>query len=210
MTVQPARVDAEPHVCKPGAILYYCPTSGRTESDCHGGFDTCCDRPDLHQLACGHCGGTGCDPEDPGDYDQAVHQHTPGTRGPCPECIQKGLPPRLDIAPISLRKADVDLATAERSRDGWRRDYAELAEAYKTVYADRAAERELSTDLRNRLKATSDACSNATTLLYRIGELHTTELSNEFGATECRTCRDPWPCDTANLLAALEPPKETP
>lgn len=41
---------------------------------------------------------------------------------------------------ISLRKADVDLATAERSRDGWRRDYAELAETYKRVYAraDRA------------------------------------------------------------------------
>lgn len=70
-------------------------------------------------------------------------------------------------------------------------------------------EEELSADLRNRLKATSDACSDATTLLYRIGELHTTELSNEFGATECRTCRDPWPCDTANILAALEPTKET-
>lgn len=40
--------DGEQHVCKPGANLYYCPTSGRTESDCHGGFDVCCDRPDLH------------------------------------------------------------------------------------------------------------------------------------------------------------------
>lgn len=135
--------DATPHVCRPGASLYYCPTFGRTESDCHGGHDVCCDRPDLHQLACAHCGGTGGDPEDPGDYDAAVHQFNPGTRGPCPECIQKGLPPRLGIPPhaalggdkISLRKADVDLATAVRSRDGWRRDYADLAEAYKRVYA---------------------------------------------------------------------------
>lgn len=37
------------HVCKPGASVYYCPTAGETESDCHGGFDTCCDQPDLHQ-----------------------------------------------------------------------------------------------------------------------------------------------------------------
>ncbi|MFG2412316.1 hypothetical protein [Streptomyces goshikiensis] len=36
------------HVCKPGVSLYYCPASDRTESDCHGGFDVCCDRPDLH------------------------------------------------------------------------------------------------------------------------------------------------------------------
>ncbi|CAM5265336.1 hypothetical protein [Streptomyces fumanus] len=42
--------EAQPvHVCKPGANSYYCPTSGQTESDCHGGFTTCCDRPDLHQ-----------------------------------------------------------------------------------------------------------------------------------------------------------------
>lgn len=39
----------ELHVCKPGASVYYCPTCGETESDCHGGFDVCCDRPDLHQ-----------------------------------------------------------------------------------------------------------------------------------------------------------------
>jgi hypothetical protein len=37
------------HVCKPGASIYYCPTGGEAESDCHGGFDVCCDRPDLHQ-----------------------------------------------------------------------------------------------------------------------------------------------------------------
>jgi hypothetical protein len=45
--------EAQPaeHVCKPGASTYHCPTSGQTESDCHGGFDTCCDRPDLHQPA---------------------------------------------------------------------------------------------------------------------------------------------------------------
>ena len=42
-----------PHTCKPGASTYYCPTSGETESDCHGGFTTCCDRPDLHQPAAG-------------------------------------------------------------------------------------------------------------------------------------------------------------
>ncbi|MGZ0231157.1 hypothetical protein [Streptomyces sp. CPS1] len=45
---QPAPDDEE-HVCKPGAQLYYCPTAGEVESDCHGGFDVCCGRPDLHQ-----------------------------------------------------------------------------------------------------------------------------------------------------------------
>ncbi|MEV4415005.1 hypothetical protein [Catellatospora sp. NPDC049609] len=29
--------------------LYYCPTSGEVESGCHGGFDTCCAAPQLHQ-----------------------------------------------------------------------------------------------------------------------------------------------------------------
>ena len=42
-----------PHTCKSGASTYHCPTSGQTESDCHGGFTTCCDRPDLHQPAAG-------------------------------------------------------------------------------------------------------------------------------------------------------------
>ncbi|MEO3973784.1 hypothetical protein [Streptomyces sp. CAU 1734] len=37
------------HICDPGATTYHCPTSGETESTCHGGFDTCCDRPDLHR-----------------------------------------------------------------------------------------------------------------------------------------------------------------
>ncbi|MEU1497320.1 hypothetical protein [Streptomyces sp. NPDC005732] len=37
------------HVCKPDAATYFCPTSGETESGCHGGHDRCCDRPDLHQ-----------------------------------------------------------------------------------------------------------------------------------------------------------------
>ncbi|MFD5491564.1 hypothetical protein ACFWH4_01150 [Streptomyces sp. NPDC127091] len=54
MTDQPATQAIEPddvdaHVCKPGASVYYCPTGGETESDCHGGFDVCCARPDLHQ-----------------------------------------------------------------------------------------------------------------------------------------------------------------
>ncbi|MFH9812536.1 hypothetical protein ACH4NO_18310 [Streptomyces olivaceus] len=44
-----AATETEAHVCKPGATVYYCPTSGETESDCHGGFDVCCARPDLHQ-----------------------------------------------------------------------------------------------------------------------------------------------------------------
>ncbi|MFE9777761.1 hypothetical protein ACFYPA_06340 [Streptomyces sp. NPDC005775] len=39
----------DPHTCKPGATTYYCPTAEQVESDCHGGFDTCCDRPDLHR-----------------------------------------------------------------------------------------------------------------------------------------------------------------
>ncbi|MEV5703127.1 hypothetical protein AB0L55_37305 [Streptomyces anthocyanicus] len=45
--------ETQAHVCKPGASVYYCPTSGETESNCHGGFDACCDRPDLHQPAAG-------------------------------------------------------------------------------------------------------------------------------------------------------------
>ncbi|HEX5568074.1 MAG TPA: hypothetical protein VFY14_14300, partial [Streptomyces sp.] len=44
----PAPAD-DAHQCKPGASTYYCPASGETESDCHGGFDVCCGRPDLHQ-----------------------------------------------------------------------------------------------------------------------------------------------------------------
>ncbi|MFB6955490.1 hypothetical protein ACFCYB_00280 [Streptomyces sp. NPDC056309] len=49
-------VDVDEHVCKPGARLYYCPAGGEVESDCHGGFDVCCARPDLHQplLKCNH------------------------------------------------------------------------------------------------------------------------------------------------------------
>lgn len=37
------------HICKPGATVYYCPASRTTESDCHGGFDQCCDRPEEHR-----------------------------------------------------------------------------------------------------------------------------------------------------------------
>lgn len=44
LTVEPS----EEHVCKPGAGLYYCPTAGEIESDCHGGFDVCCGKPELH------------------------------------------------------------------------------------------------------------------------------------------------------------------
>lgn len=29
-------------------MMYYCPTSNEVEDDEHGGFDVCCDRPDLH------------------------------------------------------------------------------------------------------------------------------------------------------------------
>ncbi|MFJ7990268.1 hypothetical protein [Streptomyces sp. NPDC096351] len=38
------------HVCRPDATVYYCPTAGEVESDCHGGFDTCCSRPELHRF----------------------------------------------------------------------------------------------------------------------------------------------------------------
>lgn len=40
---------ANSHVCKPGATVYFCPASNRIESDCHGGFDTCCDQPNRHR-----------------------------------------------------------------------------------------------------------------------------------------------------------------
>lgn len=39
------------HVCRPGASVYHCPSSGQIESDCHGGFGVCCDRPDQHTPA---------------------------------------------------------------------------------------------------------------------------------------------------------------
>lgn len=32
--------------CKP---VYWCPTQGEYESPCHGGFDVCCRRPELHR-----------------------------------------------------------------------------------------------------------------------------------------------------------------
>lgn len=34
--------------CQPN---YFCPTVGEWESPCHGGFDTCCAHPDLHQTS---------------------------------------------------------------------------------------------------------------------------------------------------------------
>jgi hypothetical protein len=37
------------HTCPPTASTYFCPTSGALESDCHGGFDVCCARTDLHE-----------------------------------------------------------------------------------------------------------------------------------------------------------------
>lgn len=29
--------------------MWFCPTSGETECGVHGGFDVCCNRPDLHR-----------------------------------------------------------------------------------------------------------------------------------------------------------------
>jgi hypothetical protein len=37
----------EKHECPPNH-LYYCPAAKEVESSCHGGFDTCCDKPELH------------------------------------------------------------------------------------------------------------------------------------------------------------------
>ncbi|MEU5742008.1 hypothetical protein ABZ784_28955 [Streptomyces tendae] len=83
--------ETEAHVCKPDAIAYYCPTSGETESNCHSGFDACCDRPDLHQptagerqaeaaaapcVECGHPKAVHGEGEDP---------VTPGQCADCPE-----------------------------------------------------------------------------------------------------------------------------
>lgn len=42
---------------------------------------------------CTHCKGDGADPEDPGDYDSAVHMHNPGTWAPCPQCNGTGRQP---------------------------------------------------------------------------------------------------------------------
>lgn len=46
--IQSAEPEAPEHACKPGATLYYCPTAGELESDCHGGFDACCSNPEQH------------------------------------------------------------------------------------------------------------------------------------------------------------------
>lgn len=40
---------------------------------------------------CPTCDGTRCDPDDPGDYDNAVHMYNPYTRGPCPTCNGTGV-----------------------------------------------------------------------------------------------------------------------
>lgn len=45
---EPEAPEEGPHVCKPGATLYYCPTADEIESDCHGGFDACCSAPEKH------------------------------------------------------------------------------------------------------------------------------------------------------------------
>lgn len=41
------QIDAQNARCCDEA--YFCPTSGEIECARHGGFDVCCDRPDLHQ-----------------------------------------------------------------------------------------------------------------------------------------------------------------
>lgn len=52
---EPAATEEE-HACPPAAVTYFCPASGETESDCHGGFGQCCDRPDLHRrVPCPAC-----------------------------------------------------------------------------------------------------------------------------------------------------------
>ncbi|MFF8840525.1 hypothetical protein [Streptomyces sp. NPDC015130] len=42
-------MSAPKHVCRSGASVYYCPEAGQVESECHGGFDTCCGHPELHE-----------------------------------------------------------------------------------------------------------------------------------------------------------------
>lgn len=41
--------------------------------------------------ACPTCLGSRLDPNDPGDYDHAVHMIDPGSIGPCPTCNGSGL-----------------------------------------------------------------------------------------------------------------------
>lgn len=43
----------EPHCAEHEGDLYFCPTSGEVESPCHGGFDVCCDKPELHRAVIG-------------------------------------------------------------------------------------------------------------------------------------------------------------
>lgn len=42
-------------------------------------------------LVCPTCRGDRTDPDDPGEYDHAVHMHDPYSRGPCPTCNGTGV-----------------------------------------------------------------------------------------------------------------------
>lgn len=85
------------HVCNPGATTYYCPTAGETESDCHGGFDTCCDRPDLHQPVrlCDRCGHAADERSIYGCHDECG----------CPDRPDLDLPP-VDNVPTEVGTGD--------------------------------------------------------------------------------------------------------
>ncbi|MEU0098210.1 hypothetical protein [Streptomyces sp. NPDC006267] len=87
--------EEDEHVCKPGATVYYCPTAGDTESDCHGGFDTCCSATDLHQQL-------------------AAHQVQPGVLPSGPPGTQLGATAGMD--PVRCEGFGSDLAAATRRR----------------------------------------------------------------------------------------------
>ena len=43
---KPCVVNGGQRPCEP---IYWCPTTGEYESPCHGGFDVCCRRPEMHR-----------------------------------------------------------------------------------------------------------------------------------------------------------------
>jgi hypothetical protein len=122
---QEAAVDAvlaliadQPHVCTPGASVYYCPTAGEVESDCHGGFDTCCGQPERHLPL------TGADPTVT-DLQAAargkglrlefvVEEAEAPAAGYCPHCGRGDAGPTADTrAALDLIRASIELRDAK-------------------------------------------------------------------------------------------------
>ncbi|WP_329126126.1 hypothetical protein [Streptomyces sp. NBC_01353] len=103
---------------------------------------------------CGHCKGSGADPEDEGDYLPEVGCHNPYSGGPCPQCNGTGTPAAellgagesrytVDtITPEALHQLQVDRDSAIHERDM----YKHRAERWHTRATQLRALTELAED----------------------------------------------------------------